>query len=131
MSRVKVVDVYHVSSRRVQAVGDVVEIVHMKPFVQPTYVSGDVEEGTATIAQVPVHCYRMPDGSDRYLAVEPELRELIEAYIAKPLQEELGRVRLGWSADKRCLARLLMRFERFEKQPLWRRLVAAWKGVLA
>lgn len=74
---------------------------------------------------IPIHHIR-ECGRDSFIAVEPKLRSMIEM----PVRDELAKAKAEAEQQNQLRIQILERVVSFERLPVWRRLIVAFKGKI-
>lgn len=72
----------------------------------------------------------MTEKGEVFIAITPRLREMLEFGIKREADAMVDKARDAELAAAERLSEELAKVSQFERAPLWRRLLTAWRGVL-
>jgi hypothetical protein len=136
----RTVEVFEISRRVKRQAGPFVEFVQTLTVpvgdLHPT-VRNKFPDEVVHHEHGPVEAVVLPDGSQRFLAIQPNLRDLLDAAVAQKYEQKvrdlkinIDHARAQWMAEQKRAHRLLWRQEKFKTLPLWRRLALALNAQL-
>lgn len=136
----RTVEVFEISRRVKRQAGPFIEFVQTLTVpvgdLHPS-VRGKFPDEVVHHEHGPVEAVQMPDGSQRFLAIQPTLRDLLDKAVGQTYEQKLRDLRLNvdhartqWMAEQKRAHRLRWRQDKFKAMPVWRRLAYALQGEL-